>query len=173
TFVTRLPTLRIILLLCLAMNMSWAGPVELSRQLITLPTNTSASLFLDIDEDGRSDLLVLDPVEKKLFNFHQRPSGFTNSPDQIISLPPQTAWVAPCDVDAHPGLELLMSTATGLVYSRRNDGLFESERHTLIAAGQIFTNNDSPILTLLNTNSAGTNDLIPLISAGQTVLYHR
>jgi hypothetical protein len=76
-------------------------------------------------------------------------------------------------VDAHPGLELLMSTATGLFYCRQNDGLFESERHPLIEVSQVFTNYDLPTLTLLTTNKAGTNDLIPVISAGQTVLYHR
>jgi hypothetical protein len=116
---------------------------------------------------------VIDTVEKKLLNYCQRPDGFTNSPDQVIPLPPQTAWVAPCDVDAHPGLELLMSTATGLFYCRQNAGRFESERHPLIEVSQVFANNDVPTLTLLNTNKAGTNDLIPVISAGQAVLYHR
>jgi hypothetical protein len=81
-----------------------------------------------------------------------------------------------CDVEAHPGLELLMSTATGLVYSRQNAGLFEPEQHPLIKASQAFTNVDFPILTSLSTNPArrdGTNDSIPVISAGQAVLYHR
>jgi hypothetical protein len=165
-----------ILLIFLAVNAGWAGPVVLSRQVITLPANAGAPLFADVEGNGRCNLLVLDPVEKKLLNYHQRPDGFTNSPDQVIPLPPQTAWVALCDVDAHPGLELLMSTATGLVYSRQNAGLFEPERHTLIEASQVFTNYDLPTLTLLTTNPAtrdGTNDLIPVITAGQTVLYHR
>jgi len=60
-----------------------------------------------------------------------------------------------------------MSTATGLVYSRQNAGRFESERHPLIEVSQLFTNNDFPILTSLSTNRAGTNDLIPVISAGR------
>jgi hypothetical protein len=106
-------------------------------------------------------------------NYHQRPDGFASAPDQVIALPPQTAWVAPCDVDAHPGLELLMCTAAGLVYSRQDAGLFEAERRTLIAASQVFTNFDNPILILLSTNKAGTNDLIPVISTRQAVLYHR
>ena len=106
-------------------------------------------------------------------NYRQGPNGFTNSPDQIIPLPPQTVWAALCDVDAHPGLELLMSTATGLVYSRQNAGLFESERHTLFEASQVFTNFDYPILTVLNTNKARTNDSIPVISQRQAMLYHR
>jgi hypothetical protein len=165
-----------ILLLFLAMNAGRAGPVVLSRQVITLPANTGVPLFADVEGNGRCDLLVIDPVEKTLLNYHQRPDGFTNSPDQVIPLPPQTAWVALCDVDAHPGLELLFSTSTGLVYSRQNAGLFESERHPLIEASQAFTNFELPTLTLLTTNPAtrdGTNDLIPVITAGQTVLYHR
>ena len=150
-----------------------AGPVELSCQTITLPANAGAPLFADIEGNGRCNLLVIDPVEKKLLNYHQRPEGFRSSPDQAMALPPQTAWAAPCDVDGHPGLELLMSTATGLVYCRQNAGVFESERHTLIEASQVFTNFDFPILTRLSTNKAGTNDLIPVIGAGRTVLYHR
>ncbi len=162
-----------ILWILLAGNGSRAAPVELSHQTITLPANAGEPLFADIEGNGRSDLLVIDPVEKKLLNYHRRPDGFSNLPDQAIALPPQTAWVALCDADAHPGLELLFSTATGLVYSRQNAGLFESERHTLIETSQVFSNFDVPILTRLSTNKAGTNDLIPVVSAGQAVLYHR
>ena len=115
-----------ILLMFLAVKASGAAPVELSPQVITLPANAGEPLFVDIEGNGRCNLLVIDTVEKKLLNYRQRPDGFTNSPDQVIPLPPQTAWVAPCDVDAHPGLELLMSTAAGLFYCRQNAGLFES-----------------------------------------------
>jgi len=167
------PASMAVLLMFLAVNACGAGPVELSRQTITLPANTGAPLFVDIDGSGRSDLLVIDPVEKKLWHWRQRPDGFHNSPDQAIALPPQTAWVALCDVEAHPGLELLFSTASGLVYSRQNAGLFESELRPLIAARQPFTHFDFPILTSLTTNKTGTDVMIPVISAGQTVLYHR
>jgi hypothetical protein len=162
-----------ILLLFFALNVSRAEPVVLARQIITLPASAGAPLFVDIEGSGRCNLLVIDTAEKKLLNYRQRPDGFTNSPDQFIPLPPQTAWVAPCDVDAHPGLELLMSTANGLFYCRQNAGRFESERHPLIEVRQEFTHCDLPTLTLLSTNKTGTNDLIPVISAGQTVLYHR
>lgn len=155
----------LILWMFLAVHVCRPAPVELSRQVITLPGNTSETRFVDIDGDGLSDLLAIDPAQNKLFNYHQRPDGFSNSPDQVIALPPQTAWVAACDVDAHPGLELLMSTASGLVYSRQNAGLFETERHSLIQASQMFTNS-VPVLGVLSTN-------IPVIFEGRVVLYHR
>ena len=163
----------LVLLAFFTVSAGRAEPVELPSRVIPLPANAGTPLFVDVDGDGRSDLLVIDLAEKKLLNFHQRPDGFSNTPDQVIPLPPQTAWVAACDVDAHPGLELLMSTATGLVYSRQDDGRFESERRTLIAAEQVFTNGEVPLLVSLTTDQAGTNVLIPVISAGQVVLYHR
>ena len=155
-----------LLLMCLVANVCWAGPMELSGQVITLPAGTEDTLFVDIDGDGLSDLLAINPVENELLIYHQRPDGFRNSPDQVTALPPQTGWVAVCDVDAHPGLELLMSTASGLVYSRQDAGLFETERRTLIEASQVFSNHDFPMLTSLSTN-------IPVIFAGRAVLYHR
>ena len=115
----------------LMLNVSRAEPVVLSPQLITVPASTSVVRFADVDGHGRCSLLVIDRAERTLLNYRQGPDGFTNSPDQIIPLPPQTVWAALCDVDAHPGLELLMSTVTGLVYYRQNAGLFKSERHTL------------------------------------------
>ncbi len=162
-----------ILWMFLAVNAGGAGPVELLPQVITLPANAGEPLFVDIEGNGHCNLLVIDTVEKKLLNYHQRPGGFTNSPDQVIPLPPQTAWVAPCDVDAHPDLELLMSTATGLVYCRQNAGLFEAERHPLVEVRQVFASFDFPILTRLATNQAGMNDSVPVICPGQAVLYRR
>jgi hypothetical protein len=110
----------------------------------------------------------LDPVEKKVFLYRQRSFGFTDSPDQVIALPAQTAWVAPFDVDAHPGLELLISSAAGLFYYRQNSGVFEAEPRALIKAAQVFTNDESPRLITLATNAA-----LPVISATHAVLYQR
>src|SRR4051794_7728698 len=106
----------VILCFILAAYVGRAAPAELTRQLITLPANAGAPRFVDLDNDGRSDLLVLDLMEKTLSNYHQRPAGFLTTPDQVISLPPQTAWVSYGDVAPHPGLELLMCTANALLY---------------------------------------------------------
>ena len=147
--------------------------VELSAQVVPLPARASPPLFVDVTGEGRCALLLIDPVEKKLLNYPARPEGYSNSPAQAIALLPQTVWAGPCDVDAHPGLELLMCTATGLVYSRQNAGLFESERHVLIQASQVFTNTDFPLLIPLSARMAGSNDTLPVISATEAVLYHR
>ena len=168
----RIATFHVCFLL-LAFNAWAAEPIKLPRQVITLPANAGAPLFVDVEGHGRCNLLVIDTAEKKLLNYRQRPDGFTNAPDQVIPLPDQTAWVAPGDVDAHPGLELLMSTPAGIFYCRQNDGLFELDRRCLIAATQTCAHFDVPILTLLNTNKPGTNDLIPVIGAGESVMYHR
>jgi len=153
-----------------------AKPVELSSRVITLPVNAGQTLFVDVEGNGRCSLLAIDPPGNRLLNYLPGPDGFASSPGQVITLPPQTAWVAACEVDphrAHPGLELLASTATGLVSCRPNAGRFETEWHTLIKARQVFTNANFPILTSLATNATGTNLLIPVISADQAVLYHQ
>ena len=156
------------LLFLLAASVSRAGTNDFRQQAIALPGNAWASRFADLNRDGKFDLLAVDAEEKKLFIFRQRTSGFTNAPDQVITLPPLTAWIAPFDVDTNRGRELLMSTATGLVYHRQNGGVFESEPRTLIRADQVFTADDSPRLISLPTNAA-----IPVISATQAVLYTR
>jgi hypothetical protein len=158
------------LLIAFALSVNAAGPLALPRQTISPPASARAPLFVDVDGDGRSDLLVIDPVRNELLNYHQRPAGFTNTPDQILALPAQTAWVAPFDVEAHPGLELLISTPAGLAYSLQTGGVYETEKRPLIDAKQVFTSNDFPLLGLLATNLA-RHDSIPVISADQVVLY--
>ena len=158
----------------MAFNASEANPVLLSAQRITVPP-AGRALFVDLNEDRRSDLLVLDPVQKTVVCYWQRPYGFTNSPDQTLTLPPRTAWIIPLDVEASPGLELVFSTATGVFYSRQHNGGFEAENRMLIKAEQVFTNVNIPLLTTLSTNSLVPNatNLIAVISAEQVVLYSR
>jgi hypothetical protein len=115
----------------------------------------------------------MDLAEKALLIYRQRATGFTNAPDQIVPMPPGTAWVALGEVDANPGVELVISTAQGILYSRQNGGRFESERRTLIAASQVFTNSDFPSIVSLTTNSPPTNAAIPVVSATQSVLYRQ
>lgn len=157
-----------ILLVCLAANSLEAASNDFRMQMITLPVSAMAAHFSDIDNDGRSDLLALDPVGKKLLIYRQRPTGFPDIPDQVIQIPPETAWIASWDVEAHPGVELLLSTPTGLAYHRQNDGVFELERRTLIKADQVFTKDDLPVLV-----SSATNGMLPVIAATQAVLFAR
>jgi hypothetical protein len=165
------------LLVFLATDFAGAAMTGFARHLITLPFDAGESRFVDVNDDGRSDLLAVDPVEMKLLIYRQRASGFiaatpagptVDDPDQIIELPPNCAWITACDVEAHPGSELLMSTATGLIYLRQKEGVFESERRTLVEAPQMFTGGDLPRLISLGTNAA-----IPVITATHAVLYER
>ncbi len=165
-------TLWLILLWFLATAAAQSQPVELPPQRISLPTGANTSLFADIEGKGRCALLVIDPVAWTLLNYRQSPAGFSRTPDQVLPLPPQTLWVGVGEVDPHPGLELVFSTVTGMVYSRQNEGRFETEPRPLIATSQAFTNCDFPPLTLLATNQAGAS-VIPVIFPGKAVWYQR
>jgi hypothetical protein len=124
----------------------WAGAVgaaavEYKQQAITVPSDQGGWLtpyLADIDGDGRTDLLVLLPAQRELLVYRQRQSGFTATADQTVALPDQTAWVAMRDVDPHEGKELVISTATGLVYLRQDQGAFDPSPRMLIEARQVF-----------------------------------
>ena len=155
--------------LMLAASVCRGATNEFQGQLITLPFHANAIQFIPLEEHGRAALLAVDPVQHRLLIYRQRPWGFTNVADQVLPLPPCTAWVAPCDVDPHPGLELVVSSATGISYHRENNGRFEPELRSLINAGQVFTNDDIPRLLSLATNTS-----LPVIAAmTQAVLYAR
>lgn len=137
-------------------------------QTITLPVKNAPSAFADLRRCGRSDLLAIDPLSQRLLIYRQGLFGFTNAPDQVIELPPHTAWIAPYPVESSSNLDLLMSTAAGLVYYRQSDGRFETGPHTLIQVGQVFLPDTSPALISLATNAP-----IPVVSATQSWLYRR
>jgi hypothetical protein len=124
------------------------------------------SRFVDLDGRGRADLLAIDPATKTLLIYRQHAWGFTNTPDQIIQLPPQTAWVAPYLSSTQAPCELVMSTGSGLVGYRQNGGVFDLEPHGLVSAAQMFTNVESPGLL-----SVMTNVPLPIITATQACLY--
>lgn len=137
-------------------------------ETITLPANDAPLLFADLGHQGRSDLLAVDPLSRRLFVYRQRLSGFTNAPDQVLELPPQTGWISPYPVETSANLDLLLSTASGLVYYRQNGGVFESKPQTLLKVDQVFSGDAPPTLISLPTNAA-----IPVISAAQVQLYQR
>ena len=169
-------------------------------QTITLPAKSMHTQFADLNGRGRFDLLAVDSVGKRLLIYRQRADGFTSAPDQILELPPDTAWIAPARVEAtvddassarsaragtavaaplamravpttkdgRANFDLLVSTATGLVYYRQDNGAFEAKPCLLFKANQIFTGDNSPTLFAAFTNAA-----IPVISDAQAWLYRR
>src|SRR5580698_7632402 len=80
-------------------------------QTVTLPAKNMQTRFADLNKDGRFALLALDPLAKQLLVYRQGALGFKNTPDQVINLPSDTAWVAPYAVETRSNLDLLLSTA--------------------------------------------------------------
>ncbi len=159
----------------LLLGAAFALAVEFKRQVITMspdPSWLTGSRLMDIDNDGLTDLLAIVPLERKLQVFRQQKSGFTTTPDQTIALPEQTAWVGSYDVDAHPGKELLLSTATGLVYLRQNNGVFEQLLRTLIEDQQVFLTEYPKIMSEPET-LGDFNEYIPVIFPNHAVLYEK
>jgi len=130
------------------------------------------SYLVDVDADGLTDLLVLLPAQNDLRVYRQRRSGFAAAPDQTVTLPEQTAWVAMQDVDPHEGKELVISTATGVAYLRQNGGDFEPTPQTLVKAEQVFTTDRFRIVP----NPPGREDIneaIPVVFEDRLTLYER
>jgi len=149
--------------------------VEFKQQTITIPSDQGwwmASYLTDVDGDGLTDLFALLPAQKELRVYRQRRSGFAAVPDQIVALPDQTAWVGMRDVDPQEGKELVISTATGLVYLRQNAGVFEPLTHVLIEARQVFAADRLRIVTD-SPGEGDANDALPVIFEDRAVLYER
>ncbi|OHB67162.1 MAG: hypothetical protein A2Y77_03255 [Planctomycetes bacterium RBG_13_62_9] len=162
-------------MLLLLASTAGAAVVEFKRQTITVPSDQQwwvTSHLADVDGDGLTDLLVLLPAQNEMKVYRQRNSGFAATPDQTVALPDQTAWIAMRDVDAHEGRELVISTATGLVYLRQDEGTFESSPRTLVEARQVFT---ADRLRIAPTAPGGqdANAAIPVIFEDRAVLYEK
>jgi len=168
-----------VLLAVLLAESSRAGDLHFRRQTIQVPTTAhfwqgwARAGFGDLGGDGLQDLLAVDPIENKLYVHRQRASGFVTNADQVVALPPGTAWVALADVASDPGNELLMSSANGLAYLRQNGGVFESQPRTLIQTNQEFGSHPTALVASLSKRKGGTNLVIPVISGGEAVMYER
>src|SRR5579863_5049590 len=53
-------------------------------QTITLPEKTTRSRFMDLNNNGRPDLVAIDPLAGKLMIYRRHDRGFANAPDQVI-----------------------------------------------------------------------------------------
>ncbi len=159
----------------LLLLVSAASAVEFTQQTISIPSVQGwlwVCQLADVDGDSLTDLIVLLPAQNQMQVYRQRRSGFATTPDQIVPLPNQTAWVTLRDVDAQAGKELVVSTATGLVYLRQKDGTFESSPHPLVEARQVFA---ADHLRPLPRTPGGqdTNDALPVFFEDRAALYEK
>jgi hypothetical protein len=181
----------------LAAGIAGAAEYDFQRQTIQIPTTNALGaarrqvLFADIDRDRLEDLVVVGPHENRVWIYRQRASGFPEQPDQAIELPPQTGWTGLADVDGEAGLELLVSTARGVVYRRQAAGVFEGQWRELAAVSQVFglsSNDIVPTLLLLDSpagvgpraksaraagSNPATNRPVPVITSAEAILYQR
>ena len=164
------PALVLLCLLCCP-DAATSATVEVKPQVISLPLTAAFPRFLDVTGDGRRDLVFIDAQANKLLRYHQHPDGFSNSPDESISLPPLTAWLAVGEVELHQGRGLIASTANGLFYSRPEGASFENRWRILVETNQIFLTNANPGFIRM-TDSNGTMAL-PVISADHAVVFRQ
>lgn len=149
--------------------------VEFKRHTITVSSEPGYRLIShlqDVDNDGLTDLLVFLPRQNELQLYRQRRSGYAGTPDQTLTFPPQSAWIAVRDIDGQPGDELLISTATGILCFRQDRGAFEASPRTLIEAQQVFVTKAPRIMTTL-PNPEDANAVIPVTFADHAVLYQK
>ncbi|MBN1508642.1 MAG: VCBS repeat-containing protein [Sedimentisphaerales bacterium] len=163
-----------VLLLTLASVLD-ATAVEFKQQTIVVPSDQKwwlSSHLADVDGDGLADLLALLPAQNELMIYRQRADGFAATPDQTVTLPGQTAWIAMQDVDPHEGKELVISTAAGLVYLRQSGGVFESSSRAIIEARQVFAG-DRPGIAATTPGRQDANDVLPVFFEDRAVLYEK
>lgn len=148
--------------------------MEFQRQTIAIPDVEGwwVCHLADVDGDGRMDLLALLPARNEMLVYRQRPSGFPATPDQTVTLPPETAWVAVRDIDTAAGQELVISTATGLAYFRQKDGVFEPELHPLVEARQVFTGEHLRIVPTA-PGAQDANNTLPILLEDRAALYEK
>jgi hypothetical protein len=167
---------RISLVLLLWLAGAAPAAVEFQRQTIAMEA-VQGWLWIcqlaDVNDDGLTDLLVLLPAQNQMLVYRQRKSGFAAAPDQTVALPSQTAWVALRDVDAQAaGKELVISTATGLVYLRRDKGTFEPSPRPLLEVGQVFAGDHLRIVPTAPGGQDADNSL-PVLFEDRAALYEK
>lgn len=121
----------------LVAGVSWAA--EPVFDVVEIPTEgrTVAAELVDLDGDGRVDLLQIvfvsvPPDEQRLLRvFLQGPGGFRTAPDRVLPLPQGSAVYDLADVLPEPGTELLLLRARDLVVLSLG-GARPSERHIAI-----------------------------------------
>jgi len=150
-----------------------ASDIQFQRQLLSIAGETNSPAwkrcrFVHLNTNAPSGLLVID--ETNLWVYRQRSTGFSTVPDQKLELPPHTGWFGVADVDTHPGLELVVSTAEAISCFRQKDGAFEQTPRVLIKGAQPFTNG-VPRSISFPPKFEGTNAFLPLLTASEAIPY--
>lgn len=143
------------------------------RQVVALPVESPTWLWpywVDVDGDGRTDVLVVALNDSCVYIYHQEPSGFGDRPGEVVALPPGTAWFALQDVDRRPGLELVVSGPEGLAYFRQADRRFEPGLQRMLEAEQVFDRRDEIVPSYLGAPSERRKEL-PVMVKDSTILY--
>jgi hypothetical protein len=163
--------------LLLVAGPSHAAALEFVRQTIELPGHPRGwqgwrmSCFADLDRDGLQDLLIITPAGPRLLIYRQRPSGFAAAPDQAIELPKGTFWMAPVELDPSRGVQLVVSSASGLGSLRSDRGVFEPLVDLPVQSQPSFAGNVMPsFISLANHNDAGKLR-IPVMTPDQLVWF--
>ena len=144
------------------------------RQVIKVPMSSPGWVqpsWKDINGDGLVDLLALVQRDNKAFIYIQNRSGLPSAPTQSIELPEVTAWITLYDINEHPGMEMLISTAEGLMYFTQSNGVFEMKAQKLIEARQVFLDKPRPFIIEPNNWPDDTKNAIPVIFSDHTIIY--
>lgn len=160
----------------IAGQVALAGEIQYRRQVVGIPTNSCLQRlwrFVELDKDGRKDLLTLDPVDHTIGVYRQAATGFPAAPQQAIELPKGSPWCALAEVELGAGRALVIATAGGLSYLRQKDGVFERELRPLVSGSQVFTNSELSVLAALKGATNAAHLTLPIIAADHAVLYRR
>ncbi|MHC4636828.1 MAG: FG-GAP repeat domain-containing protein [Planctomycetota bacterium] len=125
----------------------------------------------DINGDGLKDLFLLSQLEGKLLVYQQSSLGLATEPNQIIELPEDTGWCTVFEVNEQLGDEIIISTSSGLLYYRQNNGVFEEKPRELVRAEQIFSGNIWPIFFHREMYSDQLGKGLPIIFNNHSVIY--
>ncbi|MCP3985021.1 MAG: VCBS repeat-containing protein [bacterium] len=168
---------RALLVVLMVVTGAAAGSTEdlFVRSKIEFPGKIEDHLLADVDGDGRHDVLVVHAAPGDRHDYHlavcfQRPEKKFDG-CEIIDLPEDVRAFDVGNVDPAPGSELVMVTATGIVWSAFEAGRL-GPRHLMTEVSSVFTATDPdvprPLDLLFDLNGDGRDELLLPGSDGPT-----